>query len=667
MDTRSLVLWVATLAAIALCAWRARHYALALAGAPAAARFDRPLERLAGVFEAVGLHRRLLQRPYAGTLHLMIFVSFFVLFTAIVQAFGSGLFPGFSLEAVGGKTWIALLQDLFAVVMLAGVGMAVWQRWVVRPARFKDSNQRDATIIYLLIAAIVLSMLLEHAFALRDAGASAWQPLSSAIAGLLPAGLLPEGAGEALFYWIHVAAILGFLVYIPGSKHRHMFLAAPNVYFRSLQPKGRSPDVPEGRSIGVSTLDELDWKQRLDLFSCTECGRCQAACPAYAAGLPLSPKLLITDLRDAFGREGSAGPLIGGSIKEETLWSCTTCRACMEVCPVHIEHLPKIIDLRRYLVDEGRIQPGLQEAFSNLQRVGNSMGKSARQRARWTKDLPFKVKDARKEPVDVLWFVGDYASFDPRVQPVTRKVASLLQAAGIDFGILFEAEQNSGNDARRAGEEGLFETLAQSNIDAIEACSFERIMTTDPHSLNALRNEYQSLGKGFVQIQHYTALLAELVEAGRLRLAQASGASVTYHDPCYLGRYNGGFDAPRALIAAAGYRLREMPRNRENSFCCGAGGGRIWADDTGVVERPSENRIREALSLGATDYFVVTCPKDKVMYKAAAEAVEGAGQLQVVDVAELLEVVPDAPQDAPQDPAARAAPPPDQETPTTSL
>ncbi len=645
MDTTGcLILWAITLAAFALCAWRARPYALALRSAPASApgapRTDRPWERLAGVFEAVGLHRRLLQRPYAGTLHLMIFVSFFVLFTAIVEAFGSGLFPGFSLDPVGGDTWIALLQDIFAVVMLAGVAMAAWQRWVVRPARFKGSNQRDATIIYLLIAAIVVSMLLEHAFALRVAGATAWQPLSGALAGLLPDGLLPAGQGEALFYWLHVAAILAFLVYLPGSKHRHMFLAAPNVYFRSLLPKGRSPDVPEGRAIGVSSLGEFDWKQRLDLFSCTECGRCQAACPAYAAGLPLSPKLLITDLRDAFGQAESAGPLIGGSIKEETLWSCTTCRACMEVCPVHIEHLPKIIDLRRHLVDEGRIQPGLQEAFSNLQRVGNSMGKSARARARWTKELPFKVKDARKEPVEVLWFVGDYASYDPRVQPVTRKVASLLHAAGIDFGILFEAEQNSGNDARRAGEEGLFETLAQSNIEALEACSYQRIMTTDPHSLNALRNEYQSLDKGFVQIQHYTALLVELVESGRLQLVQAAGARATYHDPCYLGRYNGGFDAPRTLIAAAGYRLSEMPRNRENSFCCGAGGGRIWADDGGVVERPSENRIREALSLGDLDYFIVACPKDKVMYKAAAEAVEGADTLQVVDIAELLEAVP---------------------------
>jgi len=295
------------------------------------------------------------------------------------------------------------------------------------------------------------------------------------------------------------------------------------------------------------------------------------------------------------------------------------------------------------------------------------MGKSARMRARWTKELPFKVKDARQEPVDVLWFVGDYASYDPRVQPITRKVAMLLEAAGVDFGILFEAEQNSGNDARRAGEEGLFETLAQSNVEAIRACSFKRIMTTDPHSLNALRNEYQSLGEGFVEIQHYTALLAELVATGRLRLAPASGQSVTYHDPCYLGRYNGGFDAPRALIAAAGYRLNEMPRHRENSFCCGAGGGRIWMDDSGVEERPSENRIREALSLEGADYFVVTCPKDKVMYTAAAEAVAGASGLKVVDVAELLEVSAEEQDHGAGEAAAVPSPAPAGDQPKTSL
>ena len=635
------MLWLILAVALAATAWRSYQRARPLLTAPAASRFDHPGQRLAGVLRGIGLHERLLQRPYAGILHGLIFVSFFVLATSIVQAFGSGLFPGFTLAPVGGETWIGLLQDIFALLMLTGVGLAVWQRFVIRPARFAGSNRLDATIIYILIVAIVGSMLLEAAFAIADGTDGSWRPVARTIAGALaPLDLGASGLqlGEQAFYWLHIAAILTFLVYIPGSKHRHMFLAAPNIYLRNLQPKGRAPDVPADRTTaGIQSIDQFDWKQKLDLLSCTECGRCQAACPAYAAGLPLSPKLLITDLRDHMMAPAQDSlSLIGGVIREETLWACTTCRACMEVCPIHIEHLPKIIDMRRQMIDDGKVQPMLQEALSNLQRSGNSMGKAGRMRARWTKDLPFKIKDARKEPVDILWFVGDYASYDPRVQEITRKVATLLESAGVDFGLLFDAEQNSGNDVRRVGEEGLFETLARSNIDAIESCSFNRIMTTDPHSLNALRNEYLAYGKSF-PVLHHTELLAELLQAGRLTIEpHQAEKTVTYHDPCYLGRYNGGFDAPRDLIRAAGFRLHDMPRCQENSFCCGAGGGRIWSDDTGVTERPSENRIKEAMALGDAGIFVVACPKDKVMYTAAVQSLGVEDRLTVMDIAELL-------------------------------
>lgn len=632
----TLPLWILVITALALTAWRSRRYAFALANAPAAARFDRPMLRLQGVMVAIGMHRKMLRKPLSGVLHAIIFISFFVLFTATIDAFGSRLFPGFSLAPIGGETWIAALQDIFSVLMLVGVGLALYQRYVRRPARFDGSSGSDAAIIYVLIVLIVASLLLEAAARIAGGADGSWRPVASALAGLLDRAGIPAHQGEELFYWAHVGAILAFLVYIPGSKHRHMFLAAPNIYFRSLEPRGLAPAVPEAREApGIDSLGQFDWKQQLDLLSCTECGRCQAVCPAYAAGLPLSPKLLITDMRDALAAGPSAAPLVGGVISEETLWACTTCRACMEACPVEIEHLPKIIDMRRHLVDEGRVSPGLQEALSNLTRLGNSMGKPSKMRARWTRELGFPVKDAREEPVDVLWFVGDYASYDPRVQEITRKVAELLTAAGVDFGILFDAERNSGNDVRRAGEEGLFETLAQSNIDEIKACSFDRIMTTDPHSLNALKNDYQHFGATF-EVLHYTALLAELIAAGKLDLHVADGARVTYHDPCYLGRYNGGFDAPRELIRAAGYTLHDMPRCRENSFCCGAGGGRIWQGDDGVTERPSENRIREALSLGDVAYFVVACPKDKVMYTAAIDALGVADRLKAVDIAELL-------------------------------
>lgn len=629
-------LWILVFTAAALTAWRSRLYAFAIAKAPSAARFDQPMHRLHGVLTAVGLHRKMLRKPLSGVLHAIIFISFFVLFTATIDAFGSRLFPGFSLAPFGGETWIAALQDIFSLLMLVGVGLALYQRYVLKPARFKGSSGRDAAIIYVLIVLIVGSLLFEAAARILGGADGSWRPVASALAGLLDRAGVSAQAGEELFYWLHVGAILAFLIYIPGSKHRHMFLAAPNIYFRNLEARGMAPAVPQTRETpGISDLSQFDWKQQLDLLSCTECGRCQAVCPAYAAGLPLNPKMLITDMRDALAAGTSAIPLVGGVISEETLWACTTCRACMETCPVEIEHLPKIIDMRRHLIDEGHVSSGLQDALSNLTRLGNSMGRPSKMRARWTKELGFPVKDARSEPVDVLWFVGDYASYDPRIQEVTRKVAELLTVAGVDFGILFDAEQNSGNDVRRAGEEGLFETLAQSNIDAINACSFKRIMTTDPHSLNALKNDYRHFGAAF-DVLHYTALLAELIAAGKLDLVVADGANVTYHDPCYLGRYNGGFDAPRDLIRAAGYTLHDMLRCRENSFCCGAGGGRIWQGDDGVKERPSENRIREALDLGDVAYFVVACPKDKVMYTAAIDALGVTDRLKVVDIAELL-------------------------------
>lgn len=632
----TLPLWTLVIVALALTAWRARRYASALADAPKAARFDQPARRVAGVMSAIGLHSKMLRKPLSGVMHAIIFISFFALFTATIDAFGSRMFPGFSLTPVGGETWIATLQDIFAVLMLVGVGLALYQRYVLRPARFNGSSGSDAAIIYVLIVLIVASLLFEAAARIMGSADGSWRPVASLLAALLDRTGIPAHEGEELFYWIHIIAILAFLVYIPGSKHRHMFLAAPNIYFRDLGPRGLAPPVPEARETpGIHNLIQFDWKQQLDLLSCTECGRCQAVCPAYAAGLPLNPKTLITDMRDAIGTPPISRPLVGGVISEDTLWACTTCRACMEACPVEIEHLPKIIDMRRHLVDEGRISPGLKDALSNLNRLGNSMGKPSKMRARWTKELGFAVKDARSSPVDVLWFVGDYASYDPRVQEITRKVAELLTAANVDFGILFDAERNSGNDVRRTGEEGLFETLAQSNIDAINACSFKRIMTTDPHSLNALKNDYRHLGATF-EVFHYTALLVELIATGKLNLLLAGGARVTYHDPCYLGRYNGGFDAPRDLIRAAGYTLHDMPRCRENSFCCGAGGGRIWQGDDGVTERPSENRIREALSLGDVGHFVVACPKDKVMYTAAVDALGVADKLKVVDIAELI-------------------------------
>ncbi|VDC22687.1 heterodisulfide reductase-related iron-sulfur binding cluster [Pseudogemmobacter humi] len=645
MPDRAILLACVTLLAFAIAGWRfAQVFRPVFRGGPAA-RFDQPRRRLKGVLGDIGLHRRLFRYRWSGILHAFMMSGFLVLLTVTLESFVRPFFPGFSLDAIGGSTGLALVQEIFAGFILIALSMAIWQRLVWKPKRFRTSSAKDAWIIYALVGTIVASLVLEAAcHQILQGGVSPWRPVSGTLARILTAlGMGQSGAAvvEPAAYWLHVAAILSFLVYIPGSKHRHIFTAAFNIYFRPLDRAQELPKTdPDAASVGVVTIEDFSWKHKLDLVSCTECGRCEAACPANAAGLPLSPKLIVTGLRDHMIAEEKAAcehtPIVGNVIPEETLFACTTCRACMDACPVWIEPMSKIIELRRTAVEEGSVEPMLQTALKNFQNSGNSQGKPARQRPRWAKGLDFAIKDAREEPVDILWFVGDHASYDPRVQEITRKVAKLLHEAGVDFGILHDGETNAGNDVRRIGEEGMFQDLAQANVEAINGCTFNRILTTDPHSLNALKNDYRQFGTDYTVV-HYTELLVELVGSGALTLeVPEDGAAVTYHDPCYLGRYNGVFDAPRDLIRMAGYEVHEMARNRENSFCCGAGGGRIWMDDSAMTERPSESRIKEALSIGNVTAFVVACPKDLIMYSAAVQALGVGDRIRVTDIADLL-------------------------------
>jgi Fe-S oxidoreductase len=307
---------------------------------------------------------------------------------------------------------------------------------------------------------------------------------------------------------------------------------------------------------------------------------------------------------------------------------------CIDVCPVGVEHVPTIVQLRRSLVDEGTMDATLQQALQNLATQGNSLGKSARMRGRWTRELDFEIPDARKHPVKYLWFVGDFASFDERLQESSRILARILHDAGVDFGLLYEAERNAGNDVRRVGEEGLFEVLAEHNLEALREASFDEIFTTDPHTLNALRNEYPALGASY-PVWHYTELLAQLLEGGAIGVGPL-GYRVTYHDPCYLARYNGVVEAPRRILRALGCELIEMPRNGADTFCCGAGGGRIWMEDSLLKERPSENRIGEALRLGVGQ-FVVACPKDVTMFSDAVKTVRADDRLAVRDITLLVQ------------------------------
>jgi Fe-S oxidoreductase len=573
------------------------------------------------VVDGVGQRKFLRDEQPSGIAHALIFWGFLVLLLQIVTMFGrtfdADWSPPRDVDA------FALMRDLIAVVVIGGVGYMLYRRLVAHTPRlfgltgaeqrYRQSPHWEGVLILVLIVLVV------------------------------GGGLVYDHTGSAVAWWVHNVTVLVFLCLLPLSKHFHVITAIPNVFLGKLPPRSaeRPLAIDSAPAAGVAALDaghgvaaieDLSWKQVLDTFSCAECGRCTAVCPATASGTPLAPRQLILDLRDQlYSGERSTPP-----IPAEVLWSCTTCMACVEACPVGIEHVPTIVDLRRTLVEQGEMDPLLQKTLQNFGAQGNSHGKSARMRARWTKGLDFKIPDARKEPVDYLWFVGDFASFDERAQETSRTVARILNDAGVSFGLLYEGERNSGNDVRRIGEEGLFELLVGQNMAAFGEARFKAVFTTDPHSLNTLRNEYPQYGLE-QPVYHYTELFADLVARGVLSLkTPLSGTRVTYHDPCYLARYNRITDAPRKLIEATGAELVEMPRNGRDTFCCGAGGGRIWmVDGPETGERPSEQRIREAMALGRLDYFLVSCPKDLVMYGAAVKVV--GADFEVAELTTLIE------------------------------
>ncbi|MGO9954674.1 MAG: heterodisulfide reductase-related iron-sulfur binding cluster [Solirubrobacteraceae bacterium] len=614
----------------------------------------------------------------SGIMHALIFWGFMVLLLQVITLFGRALdatwnIPGFAATQVLGPPFF-ILRDVLEVAVIVGCVYMLWRRLVAHTPRlfgnsraeerYHNAPHWEGVLILLFIIAIMLGGLVydgAHFVAYNIHGNERdFSPVSALVADAF--GGLRHSTAQTVSevgWWVHCVIILIFLNLLPLSKHFHIITAIPNVFFAKLPPETvdrplaithvppasvAQLETPAAGVGGVASLADLNWKQVLDSYTCTECGRCSAVCPATAAGTPLAPRQLILDIRDRLWHEpgeqkdpADASPLIAN----EVLWSCTTCMACVEVCPVGIEHVPTIIDMRRTLVEKGEMDPILQQTLQKLANQGNSFGKSARMRARWTKPLDFPVPDARKEPVQYLWFMGDYAAFDDRVQHESQRLARILHDAGVSFGTLADGERNAGNDVRRVGEEGLFEVLAEQNMKALGEARYEAIFTTDPHSLNTLRNEYPKLGLD-KPVYHYTELLLHLVTTGAITLEPAlTGTRVTYHDPCYLARYNRITDAPRQLIAATGAELVEMPRHGTNTFCCGAGGGQIWMGESDAEgERPSEQRIREAQTLGKIDHFVVSCPKDVAMYAAASQVI--GPDFDIVELSSLIEraVVP---------------------------
>jgi Fe-S oxidoreductase len=641
-----------------------------------AQRLDRPVERLRRTAKIVFTHSWIRRRdPLAGLGHLLIFYGFLILFigTAILA------FQDDFAEPVLGYTFFedwfylgySLFLDVFGVALVVGLSVMAITRGVLRPFRLSywrpdrepgEYTRRgyvvgDWAFLGILFFLALTGFLLE-AFRVAELNPDfeKWAPFGWLLGqGFRDLGLEGEAARSAHFaqWWVHGVVALGFVSSIPFTKAVHMIAGPAGVAVRDDDAGKRLPPLPpdaKPEEVGYATITALSPKHLLDLDACTKCGKCHAACPATATGYPLSPRDLVLDLREY--AEGSLGirsqlhvpplydtkqSILGDPIRPETLWSCMQCMACVEICPVGIEHVPMINQMRRQLVERGEMDSQLQATLETIYTSGNSFGEPRRKRARWARELEFEIKDIRATRAEHLWFVGDYASFDPRNQRNTQALARILHRCGVDFGILWDAEKTGGCDVRRVGEEGLWTSLAEENIATISECRFGRIFSSDPHSFHTLKNEYPDLG-GSWAVLHHSQLLLELIESGRLVPRKKLGYRVTYHDPCTLGRYNGVYEAPRKVLQAVGVELVEMPRNRDNSFCCGAGGGRIWMKELRKegTPRPSESRIEEAVALGGIDYFVVACPKDVTMYEDAIKTSGHEGQLELKELSELV-------------------------------
>jgi Fe-S oxidoreductase/nitrate reductase gamma subunit len=652
---KSLAVLAVLLAAAIYFGIRARQLYRILRLGPNENRFDHIPDRIGGVLSYVGAHTRMFRNKYSGLLHLFIFYGFIVLLTAIVQAVGEGIAPGFSLAVIGGNTWIAFLQDLFGVLVLIGVLMALVNRLIIRPRQFRESNEVDALIILGLIGTIMIGMLGQNAARVAQGGdpSAPWRPVSSTIARLFQ-GIGWQGTNaigpHEVFYWIHVLAVLTFLVYIPSSKHLHIIVAIPNIFFRKLPPKVGaqlpSIDLEHADHYGVNQVTQWSWKNLLDLYSCTECGRCQEQCPAFLTGKPLNPKMIIVDarenlyktVRDAPPEQRRDAPqpqtLIGEAIKEDEIWACVACGACQQECPVLIEHVPKIVDMRRSLVlEESRFPKEAEGALRSIEGQGNPYGLPRAQRTDWTKGLDVPTVE-EKPDAEYLYFVGCAAAYDEANRAVARAFVQLLKAAGVNFAILGPRETCNGDPARRIGNEYLYQMQAQQNIENMNAARVRKVIATCPHCFNTLKNEYPQFG-GQYDVVHHSQLLARLIAEGRLKPNKAMEGKLTYHDSCYLGRWNDVYDPPRELLEAIpGVELVEIERHRKRGFCCGAGGGRMWMEEK-IGKRINHERVDQTLRTQAPQ-VATACPFCLTMFRDGISARGAENKLQVRDVAQYL-------------------------------
>jgi Fe-S oxidoreductase len=628
-------------------------------------RWDRPVARLRTVLVDGFLQQRMIRREWKpGIMHTVIFLGFMSLLLRKLQLIAIGFDENFAVTGLAGGLF-AGFKDLVEVAVLLAVGYAFYRRLVLKPSRLEPN--REGLLVLTLIALIMVTDFAFDGFRFAllsgaDAGIAherAFAPVGGAFASMfssLPSPALR--AGYHLSYWLQMATVFSFLVLLPAGEHFHIVTALPALFFRRGGPahavpavdleKLMSDDTDAGEmKVGVKTAADLTWKDGLDAFTCTECGRCKDACPTFLTGKPLSMKWVNDSLkrhlmtrREAIVAGGEAAaalpPLVPDVIGEDTLWACTTCGYCEAACPIELEHLPRFFRMRQHRVMmDGEFPHELKAVFHAYEVQGNPWGLPADTRGDWARDLGVPVATGPEDVagLDFLFYVGSAESFDPRGQKIAKAFAEILKAAGVKFAILGANEPSTGECVRRAGNEMLFQELAGKLVETLNGLGVARIVTCDPHAFNSLANEYPAFG-GKWQVVHHTQLIAELLDQGRITVDR-SFERVALHDPCYLGRHNGEFEAPRAVLRKiARDELLELPLRREKAMCCGAGGGRMWMEET-LGKRINVLRSEQAMALGPS-VVATACPYCAVMIGDGLKALDPAGKVEARDVAELV-------------------------------
>jgi Fe-S oxidoreductase len=641
-------LLIVSLGVFAWSCWR--RFSLVALGT-AENRFDNVGTRVGEMLLYAFGQKRVLAKPF-GLNHFVIFWSFIILLVSNTEFLLHGVFPSVSLSRLPEGIYFPLMLviDIVSFLALVAVVIAMVRRIVAPP--YPEGRTIEALFILALIATLMLanfgingariSRLPEHYLAI----AGTYMPVSSIVAGLIP-----RSAGALVFgvsWWAHAVALLMFMCYLPNSKHMHILTAIPNCFFRRLEKPNTQPreEFVGGSPFGVDQADRFTWKDLLDSMACTECGRCQNVCPATTTGKPLNPRAVIHDIKVNLLENGTllkkgaspAKPLIGeggeGSVTEDVIWSCTTCGACLEACPVFIEQMPKIVKMRRHLIEnEARFPEELLNLFENMEGRSNPWGIAPSERTKWCSQIEAKPFD--KDTTEYLLFVGCAGSFDSRSKHVSVALAQLLDKAGVSWGILGKDEKCCGDSLRRLGNEYVFDRMAKENVRVFTERGVRKVITQCPHCFSTLKNDYKQYGLD-LEVVHHTEFLRNLVQDGYLKLNGTSselGATV-FHDSCYLGRHNDVYDAPREVIElATGAVPAEMGRNRANAFCCGAGGGRMWMEEH-LGERINLNRVKEALE-EKPDTICVSCPYCLTMFEDGLKDVKADG-VKVRDIAEVL-------------------------------